>query len=57
LKQWECIQANPHKNVGKVIEEWEARDGVYTYDAAEFSGSIVNHYLLFEKGKKLHFCN
>jgi hypothetical protein len=51
LKQWECVQVNHHKNIGRVIEEWESNAwSLHTYTTAQFRGSEVNHYLLFYKG-------
>ena len=51
LKQWECVQVNHHKNVGQVIQEWESNGWtLHTYSTAQFRGSEVNHYLLFNKG-------
>ena len=49
MKEWECVQVNHHKNVGKTIEEWQ-RNGwrLHTYQA-QGSPTIVNHYLLFER--------
>ena len=50
LKQWECAQVNHHKNIGKKIEEFESKGWkLHTYSTAQFRGSEVNHYLLFEK--------
>ena len=50
--QWECVQVNHHKNVGKIIEEYQRKDWkLHTYTTAQFRGSEVNHYLLFQKNK------
>jgi hypothetical protein len=50
LKRWECVQVNHHNNVGKTIEEFESRGWrLHTYSAAQFRGSEINHYLLFER--------
>ncbi|MEJ2126871.1 MAG: hypothetical protein P8X84_05115 [Candidatus Bathyarchaeota archaeon] len=51
MKQWDCVQVNHHKNIGKVIEEWESNGwNLHTYTTAQLRGSEVNHYLLFSKG-------
>jgi hypothetical protein len=51
LKEWECVQVNHHKNVGAVIEDRQ-REGwrLHTYQA-QGSPTMVNHYLLFERGE------
>jgi hypothetical protein len=52
LKKWECVQVNHHNNVGKTIEEFESRGwSLHTYSAAQFRGSEINHYLLFERNE------
>ncbi len=56
MKEYECVEVSHHKDVGKVIEEWQ-RNGwrLRTYQAAGMgSGPMsfkINHYLLFEKGE------
>ena len=51
LKEWECVQVNHHKDIGKVIEEWERKGWrLHTYQAMG-TPTIANHYLLFEKGE------
>jgi len=51
LKEWECVQVNHHKEIGKLIEEWEQKGWcLHTYQATGF-GTDVKHYLLFEKGE------
>ena len=55
LKEWECIQAGHHKNIGRVIEEYEGEGwSLHTYQATGPYMGEINHYLLFEreKGKK-----
>jgi len=48
--KYECVQVNHHKDVGRIIEEWEGRGWrLKTYQAAGIP-NIVNHYLLFEIG-------
>jgi hypothetical protein len=55
LKEYECVEIEHHKDVGKMIEEWE-RNGwrLHTYQTAGMGAGPmaykVNHYLLFEKG-------
>jgi hypothetical protein len=49
-RRWECIQLTHHNDVGRKIEEWESNGWVlYTYTAASFQSTVVNHYLLFFK--------
>ena len=56
LKEYVCVEASHHKDVGKTIEEYE-RNGwrFLTYQAAGMgAGPLafnVRHYLLFEKDK------
>jgi hypothetical protein len=56
LKDYECVEVKHHKDIGKTIEEYE-RNGwrLHTYQTAGMGAGpmsyIVNHYLLFEKGK------
>jgi hypothetical protein len=49
LKEWECVQVSHHKDVGKVIAEWQKKGWrLYAYQATG-TPTAVNHYLLFEK--------
>jgi len=51
LKEYTCVEAKHHKNVGKIIEEWEKNGWrLHTYQVTG-RDIWVNHYLLFEKGK------
>ena len=51
LKEYECVQVSHHRDVGKVIEEWQKKGWrLHTYQATEYRMD-VNHYLLFEKGE------
>jgi hypothetical protein len=56
LKDYECVQVEHHKDVGKTIEEYE-RNGwhLHTYQTAGMGAGpmsySVHHYLLFEKSK------
>jgi len=47
------VAVGHHKNVGKVIEDWEkAGWSLHTYTAAQMRPGIeISHYLLFEKGE------
>jgi hypothetical protein len=51
LKEYTCVQVGHHKNIGKTIEEWQ-RNGwrLHTYQA-QGTPTLVNHYLLFERGE------
>jgi hypothetical protein len=51
LKEWECVQLNHHKDVGRTIEQWQ-RNGwrLHTYTCAQIQPSAIYHYLLFERG-------
>jgi hypothetical protein len=55
LREWKCVVAGHHDNVGKTIEEWEkAGWRLHAYQTAGMGGAInytVNHYLLFVKGE------
>jgi hypothetical protein len=47
LKEWECVQVDHHRNVGKTIDEWQKKGWrLHTYQADTYY-----HYLLFEKGE------
>jgi hypothetical protein len=51
LKEYECVQVGHHRDVGKVIEEWQKKGWcLCTYQATGF-GTDVKNYLLFEKGE------
>jgi len=52
LKEFECVQVNHHKDVGRVIEEWQSKGWrLHTYSCAQLGGSEINHYLPFERGE------
>ena len=54
MKKWKCVLVGNHKNVGKVIEEWENIGWhLNTYTCAGNATITLgtNHYLLFEKGE------
>jgi hypothetical protein len=51
LKEYECVQVGHHRDVGKVIEEWQKKGWrLHAYQATQYRMD-VNHYLLFEKGE------
>ncbi len=56
MKDYECVQVEHHKDVGKTIEEYE-RNGwhLHTYQTAGMGAGpmsySVHHYLLFERSK------
>jgi hypothetical protein len=54
LKEFECVEASNHNDIGKIIEEWQKNGWhLHTYQAAAMgAGPLahkVNHYLLFER--------
>lgn len=52
MKHWKCVLVGTHKNVGKVIEDYEkANWHLHTYACAGNANLALgtNHYLLFEK--------
>ncbi len=53
LKEWECIQVNHHKDIGKTVEEWQKNGWrLNTYTCAQMRpGLEILHYLLFERGE------
>jgi hypothetical protein len=55
MKEWACVEVGHHKDIGKVIEQWESNGwSLHTYQATGMgSGPMsfqINHYLLFERG-------
>ena len=55
LKEYECVEIEHHKDVGKTIGEYESRGWrLHTYETAGMGAGPmaykVNHYLLFERG-------
>ncbi|UCH38040.1 MAG: hypothetical protein JSV76_02440 [Candidatus Bathyarchaeota archaeon] len=52
MREWECVQLSHHKDIGQTIERWQ-RNGwrFHTYQA-QGSPTMVNHYLLFERGSE-----
>jgi len=52
MKEWECVQVQHHKNVGRtIIERQEQGRRLHSYVVAG-SPTAINHYLLFEKGAR-----
>jgi hypothetical protein len=56
LKEYECVEVNSHKEVGKTIEQWQKNGWrLHSYQTAGMGAGPmaykVNHYLLFEKGE------
>jgi hypothetical protein len=51
MKEYECVQVNHHKNVGKTVQEWQEKGWCLHSYAIAGSPAAVNHYLLFEKGE------
>jgi len=56
LKEYECVEVEHHKDVGKTIEEYESNGWhLHTYQTAGMGqGPMwyrVSHYLLFERNK------
>ena len=50
IRRWECVQLAHHNEIGRKIEEWESNGWtLYTYTAASFQSTAINHYLLFFK--------
>jgi len=50
LKEWKCVQLGHHKRVAETIEEYQKEDWrLHTYQATG-QGTLITHYLLFEKG-------
>jgi hypothetical protein len=50
LKEYTCVQVGHHKNIGKKIEEWQKKGWQLSKYQAVGTPTIVNHYLLFERG-------
>jgi hypothetical protein len=51
LKEYICVQVGHHKDIGKTIEEWQKKGWRLNNYQAVGTPTIVNHYLLFEKGE------
>ena len=48
LKKWTCVSVGHHKDIGKAIEEHEAKGWQFHSHEAVGTPTMVNHYLLFE---------
>ncbi len=56
MKQYICIEVKHHKDIGRIIEEYQSKVWqLHTYETAGMGAGPmaynVNHYLLFEKDK------
>ena len=50
MKEYEVVQVNHHKEVGKTIGDWQKKGWrLHTYQATGYPTSFA-HYLLFERG-------
>lgn len=51
MKEYTCVQVSHHKKIGEVIEQYQ-KEGwrLHTYQA-QGTPTLVNHYLLFERGE------
>jgi hypothetical protein len=55
MKEYECVEVEHHKHVGKTIGEYQSRGwSLHSYQTAGMGAGPmaykVNHYLLFERG-------
>jgi hypothetical protein len=55
MKEYECVEVEHHKDIGKTIGEYLGRGwSLHTYQTAGMGAGPmaykVNHYLLFERG-------
>lgn len=56
MKEWKCVEVKHHKDVGRIIEEYQNQGWfLNTYQVAGMGAGPIsyktNHYLLFEKGE------
>ncbi len=49
MKEWECVQVNHHKNIGKKIEEYQKQGWHLHVYQATGQATLISHYLLFER--------
>ena len=50
MKEYTCVRVDHHKKIGKVIEQYQMEGwSLHTYQA-QGTPTLVNHYLLFERG-------
>ena len=50
MKEYECVQVGHHKKVAKVIQGYLVNGWRLQIYQATGQGTIVTHYLLFERG-------
>ena len=51
LKEWECVEVEHHRDIGRTIEKWQKNGWrLHTYQATG-RDVWVKHYLLLEKGE------
>ena len=50
MKEYECVQVNHHKKIAETIQEYQVQGWrLHTYQATG-QGTLITHYLLFERG-------
>ena len=49
LKEWLCVEVGHHKNIAKVIEDYQQEGWHLNTYQATGQATMVSHYLLFEK--------
>nr|MDO8132622.1 hypothetical protein [Candidatus Njordarchaeum guaymaensis] len=51
MKEYECVEVDHHRNIGKTIGEWQNKGWhLHTYACSQAGvAKVVNHYLLFER--------
>ncbi|MBU6996636.1 MAG: hypothetical protein HXS42_03205 [Theionarchaea archaeon] len=55
MKEYTCVKVEHHERVGQVIMDYQKEGwSLHTYQA-QGSPTLVNHYLLFEKGATSDF--
>jgi hypothetical protein len=51
LREWECVEVEHHKDVGRTIHKWQ-KNGWHLHAYQATGRDVwVKHYLLFEKGE------
>ncbi|MFC1963052.1 hypothetical protein ACFLVL_00295 [Chloroflexota bacterium] len=56
MKEYDCVEVNHHKDIGRIIREYQENGWhLHTYQTAGmgsvFGKSSVKHYLLFDRDK------
>ena len=54
MKEWQCVEVEHHKDVGKTIEDYERKGWrlhSYTCSGIYIPIATVKHCLLFERGR------